>query len=159
MKNRRRLLLDPGHLLALGFGAGLVPVAPGTFGTLAAVPLYLLMVQYLTVPGYLLATAVLALVGIPLCGRTARALGGGDPGAVVWDEMVGLLVALAALPPQWPWILAGFALFRLFDILKPWPVSWADRRLEGGLGIMMDDLVAGLLALGLLQAARFWWGQ
>ncbi len=159
MRNWRRLLSDPGHLLALGFGTGLMPVAPGTFGTLAAVPLYLLMTQFLSLPVYLLVTALLALVGIRLCGRTARVLGEGDPGPVVWDEMVGLLVALAALPPQWPWILAGFVIFRLFDILKPWPVSWADRRLKGGLGIMMDDLVAGMLALGLLQAVRIWWFQ
>ncbi|RMG27485.1 MAG: phosphatidylglycerophosphatase A [Gammaproteobacteria bacterium] len=148
------LLRDPGHLLALGFGAGLMPRAPGTFGTLAALPLYWVLASTLALPAYLGVVAVLAGLGVFLCGRTARVLGAQDPGAVVWDEIVGLLLALAGVPPDWPWVLAGLVLFRGLDILKPWPVSWVERRFHGGLGIMADDLVAGALVLALTGLGR-----
>lgn len=147
-----RLLLDPGHLLSLGFGSGLAPVAPGTFGTLVAVPIYLLLAQ-LGTPGYLLCTAGGFAAGIWLCGRTSRALGEHDHGAIVWDEIVGYLVTLIAVPFAWQWILLGFVLFRLFDIVKPWPIGRVDSRMTGGLGIMFDDLLAGLYALACLQIA------
>jgi len=149
-----RLLRDPGHFLALGFGSGLAPVAPGTFGSLVGLALHIGLSRFLALPAYTLAVVVLAAAGVWLCGRAARALGGADPGAVVWDEIVGMLVALAGMPHHWSWWLAGFLLFRVFDIAKPWPVSWADRRLSGGLGIMMDDLLAGGMTLGLLALAR-----
>lgn len=145
-----RLLLHPCGFLSLGFGSGLVPVAPGTAGTLAAIPVYLLL-QDLSLAVYVTVVSVAFLAGIPLCAWTARRLGVHDHPAIVWDEIVGYLVTMVAAPAGWQWIVAGFVLFRLFDIAKPWPISWLDRRVTGGLGIMLDDLVAGVLAAILLQ--------
>jgi len=143
----------PHHWIAFGLGAGLAPRAPGTFGTLAAVPLYLVLDALLPIWAYLGVTAALFAVGVWACGRTAADLGGEDPSAVVWDEVVGFLVTMTAAPPGWPWILAGFVLFRVIDIAKPWPVGWLDRQIAGGLGIMLDDLAAGALAWVLLTLA------
>ncbi len=97
--------------------------------------------------------AAIFVLGIWACGRTARDLGGQDPGAIVWDEVVGYLAAMTAAPAGWPWVLAGFILFRLFDIWKPWLIRWLDRRITGGLGIMLDDLAAGALTWLTLQVA------
>ncbi|WP_051088758.1 phosphatidylglycerophosphatase A family protein [Lamprocystis purpurea] len=138
------------HWIAFGFGSGLAPWAPGTFGTLAALPLYLILAP-LPLGAYLAVLAVLILVGVWACDRTARDLGSADPGAIVWDEFAGLLVTLTAAPPGWVWVLAGFLLFRGFDILKPWPINWLERRVSGGLGIMVDDLAAGLAAWACLH--------
>ena len=140
----------PRHWIAFGFGSGLVPWAPGTVGTIAAIPLYLILAQ-MPLRGYLAALAVVILVGIWACDRTARDLGDKDPGAIVWDEFAGLLVTLAGAPSGWGWIVVGFALFRGFDILKPWPIGWLDRRVIGGLGIMLDDLAAGFAAWACLH--------
>jgi phosphatidylglycerophosphatase A len=145
-----RLLRHPVHFLSLGLGSGLAPVAPGTFGTVAALPLYLLL-RPLELGAYLAVVAALFLLGVALCGRTARALGVHDHPAIVWDEVVGYLVTMTAAPGGWFWPLVGFALFRLFDIVKPWPVRTADRRVGGGGGIMLDDLLAGLYAALVLQ--------
>ncbi len=145
-----RLLSDPGHLIALGFGAGCLPGAPGTYGTLLGVALYLAL-HGLPLAGYLVATAVVIVVGIAVCGRAARRLGVDDHPSVVWDEVAGYLVTMCGAPGGWGWVLAGFLLFRLLDIAKPWPIRWFDRRLSGGPGIMADDLVAGLLAAAMLQ--------
>jgi len=136
--------------LAQGLGSGRAPWAPGTFGTLPGVVLYWVLAD-LPVSRYLVLTAALFLLGIPLCGHAARALGRSDPPSVVWDEMVGYLVTMAAVPPSGLGVVAGFALFRLFDIWKPWPIGLIDRRVQGGLGIMLDDLVAGLFGLALLH--------
>ncbi|MFP4243754.1 MAG: phosphatidylglycerophosphatase A [Ectothiorhodospira sp.] len=144
------ILRDPVHLLAFGFGSGLSPRAPGTAGTLAAVPLFLLL-QGLPLWTYLLVTTLAAVAGVWLCGESARRLGVHDHPGIVWDEIVGLWITLIAVPAGWPWILAGFVLFRLFDILKPWPIGWLDRHMGGGIGIMLDDVLAGLYALGVLQ--------
>jgi phosphatidylglycerophosphatase A len=144
----------PHHWLAFGLGAGLLPKAPGTWGTLVAVPFYPLLAG-LSLPAYLLLLAGMFGLGVWACGRTGRELGVHDHGAIVWDEVVGFLVSVAGLPPTWPWLLAGFVLFRLFDILKPWPIGWLDRRVSGGLGVMLDDLVAGLMTLAVLQLGRF----
>ncbi|MCG3200504.1 MAG: Phosphatidylglycerophosphatase A [Gammaproteobacteria bacterium] len=146
----RGLLADPGHFIALGFGAGCAPRAPGTFGTLIGVVLYLPL-HGLSLTGYLAATAVVIVVGIAVCGRAARRLGLHDHPSIVWDEVAGYLVTMCGAPAGWGWVLAGFLLFRLLDIAKPWPIRWFDRRLSGGLGIMADDLVAGLLAMTVLQ--------
>ncbi|MGE0082644.1 MAG: phosphatidylglycerophosphatase A [Thiohalomonadaceae bacterium] len=149
------MLRDPGHLLAFGFGSGLVRRAPGTFGTLAAIPLYLLM-QALPLTAYLAVTALLFVLGVWVCGRAARALGVHDAPAIVWDEVVGYLLVMAAAPPGWESVLLGFVLFRLFDIAKPWPIRWVDRHVTGGLGIMLDDLIAAVPAWVLLQiSVRF----
>ena len=147
---RRLLLRDPGHLLAFGFGSGLARQAPGTFGTLAAVPLYLLM-RDLPLGMYLAVVAALFVLGIWLCGRTARALGVHDAPAIVWDEVVGYLLVMAAAPHAVWAVILGFVLFRLFDIAKPWPIRWVDRRVTGGFGIMLDDVLAALPAWLLLQ--------
>jgi len=146
-------LRNPVHLLASGFGSGLAPRAPGTFGTLAALPLWWGL-HYLSAPVYWLCIAAAFVLGIYLCGKTARDLRTHDHGSIVWDEFVGLWIALAQVPAQWLWVVAGFALFRLFDVWKPWPISWCDRRVHGGFGIMLDDVLAGLAALLLLQGAR-----
>lgn len=145
------MLRDPGHCLALGFGLGLAPVAPGTFGTLLGVPVYLLIAG-LPLWGYCGVVAALFVAGTLVAGRTGRALGVHDHGAIVIDEVVGFLVAMLAAPAGWPWIVAGFLLFRLFDIWKPWPVRLADRHVQGGLGVMLDDLLAGAYALVAIQA-------
>ena len=145
----------PTHFLAFGFGSGLMPIAPGTAGTLAAVPLYLLMTP-LSLPLYLVVVATAFLIGIWICGRVGEDLGVHDHGGIVWDEFVGFWITMAAAPSGWGWIVAGFLLFRLFDIWKPWPIRWADRQVTGGLGVMLDDLIAGIYALLVLQLAASW---
>lgn len=141
----RGMLADPGHLLALGFGSGLSPRAPGTAGTLVGVGLWALLPGG-SGPALWLAAIAAALVGPWLCGRTARALGVHDHPAIVWDEVAGYLLTMAIAPAGLGWALAGFLAFRLFDIWKPGPIGLIDRRLEGGWGIMADDLAAGLAA-------------
>ncbi len=140
----------PTGWLAFGFGSGLAPVAPGTMGTLAALPLYCLL-SVLPLWAYTLLVLAAFVVGVYVCGITSKRLGVPDYGGIVWDEFVGLWITLAAVPLHWKTLLAGFALFRLFDILKPWPIGWLDKKVHGGLGIMLDDALAGLYAWGLLQ--------
>ena len=144
------LLLDPLHLLSLGFGSGLMPLAPGSFGTLLAILPYLFIAR-LPLPIYLLAVLTCFGSGIFLCQYTSTVLGVHDHMSIVWDEFVGFWVTMIAAPPSWKWILPGFVLFRVFDLVKPWPVNIADTQLEGGLGIMLDDLLAGLYAMACLQ--------
>lgn len=142
----RELLKRPACFLGLGFGSGLAPKAPGTFGTLAAVPIYLLM-QDLSLAVYLAIVAVAFIAGIWICQKSADWLEQKDPSAVVWDEIVGYLITMIAAPSGWQWIVLGFVLFRFFDILKPWPINLADKAIHGGLGIMVDDVIAGVFAL------------
>ena len=139
------LLKHPVHFLALGFGSGLAPKAPGTFGTLMAIPLYLLL-QELSFNYYLLAVVVVSLAGVYICDRSAKMMGEHDHPAIVWDEFAGYFVTMIAVPFDWVWILLGFALFRLFDILKPQPIRWLDKSVAGGFGIMIDDIIAGVMA-------------
>ncbi len=141
----RRIMGNPVCLLAFGFGSGLAPKAPGTFGTLAAIPLYLLAAN-LPLPAYLVLTLLMFLAGVWLCGRCGQILGIGDHGGIVWDEFVGLFITLAGAPASAVAVVAGFVLFRVFDIFKPWPISYLDCNVHGGLGIMLDDAVAGLFA-------------
>ena len=143
--------------LATGFGAGLSPVAPGTAGSLVGVLFYLAMAG-LALPFYLGLVLVLGIIGIWVCGRAGRALAVSDHPSIVWDEIVGLLITMAATPPSWQGLVSGFALFRLFDILKPWPVGRIDRGVKGGLGVMLDDVMAGLYALACLQILRHTFG-
>jgi phosphatidylglycerophosphatase A len=145
-----RLLLNPAGFLALGFGSGFVPVGPGTAGTLVAVPLYLLL-QPLHPGFYIGLVGLLFLAGIPICSHVARRLDVHDHPGIVWDEIVGFLVAMAFAPAGWAWLVTGFILFRFFDIAKPWPIRWCDRQVSGGLGIMLDDLLAGVFAAVVLQ--------
>lgn len=144
------LLRRPACFLAYGFGSGLSPKAPGTAGTVAALPLYWL-IQDVNVWLYLLITLLAFVAGIWICQQAVNWLKQDDPSAVVWDEIVGYLVTMIAAPTGWQWMLLGFVLFRIFDIWKPWPVALADRKLHGGLGIMLDDVIAGILAAGVLQ--------
>lgn len=151
------ILGSPVHCLAFGFGAGLSPWAPGTVGTLVGVPFALLMLQLspAMIGAFL---ALMTAAGIYLCGESARRLGVHDHGGIVFDEIVGYLVACLPLlagwrpeaQPLWLGLLLAFVLFRCFDILKPWPIRWLDREVHGGLGIMADDLLAGLMAAALL---------
>jgi phosphatidylglycerophosphatase A len=150
----RTVLTSPVHFLAFGFGSGLSPKAPGTVGTLAAIPLYLLLMN-LPLTGYLLAVLLISVAGIWICGESSRRLGVHDHGGIVWDEFAGFLLTMTAAPQGWAWIVLGFALFRLFDIWKPWPVRVADRQLHGGLGIMLDDILAGIYAWLVLQAVAY----
>ncbi len=146
----KALVQNPNHFFAFGFGSGLAPKAPGTFGTLAAVPLYLLMQDW-SLPVYLGAMLLAFLVGVYICDRSANALGVHDHPGIVWDEFVGYWITMAAAPAGWQWVLSGFVLFRLFDILKPWPIGWVDKKVDGGLGIMLDDVLAAVFAWILLQ--------
>lgn len=140
------------HFLAFGLGSGAAKKAPGTFGTLAAVPLYLLLAQ-LPLPLYLLTVFLAFVLGVYLCGQASRDMGVHDHGGIVWDEFVGFWIAMIALPVHWAWVVAGFILFRFFDIIKPWPIGWLDKRVHGGVGIMIDDVIAGIFAWIILQAA------
>jgi phosphatidylglycerophosphatase A len=144
---KSHLLRNPIHLLAVGFGSGLAPKAPGTFGTLAAIPLVWLAQQSGNV-GYLVLTLLVVIAGIGICSYTAKAIGEHDSPAIVWDEIAGYMVAFIGLPWSWQNLVLAFVLFRLLDITKPGPIGWCDRKLQGGLGIMADDVVAGV-ATGL----------
>lgn len=153
----RKLLTHPAGWIATGFGSGLAPVAPGTFGSLAALIPWLAL-RELPLPYYVLALLVAFALGVWACQWTIRRLGVEDPGLVVWDEFVGLWIALIALPDRWYFVVAGFVLFRFFDIVKPWPVRWADRHVKGGFGTMLDDAFAGLYVLACVQALAWWVG-
>ncbi|MCG7960381.1 MAG: phosphatidylglycerophosphatase A, partial [Candidatus Thiodiazotropha taylori] len=129
--------------------------APGTLGTLVGIPIYLAM-QPLPLVYYLTITAVAFLIGIWLCEQTSRDLGVHDHGGIVWDEIVGYLVTMAFAPSGWFWLMIGFILFRFFDIVKPWPIRWVDQRVEGGFGIMVDDLIAGVFTAFCLVLLNQW---
>ncbi|WP_339725511.1 phosphatidylglycerophosphatase A [uncultured Paraglaciecola sp.] len=144
-------LLNPVHFLALGFGSGLAGKMPGTFGTLAALPLVVLLSHYASLPVYLIVTVMVSVVGIWICGKTAADMGVHDDSSIVWDEVAGMLITMIAVPLSWQTLLAGFVLFRFFDILKPWPISYLDKHVHGGFGIMIDDVLAGVFALGVLH--------
>lgn len=147
-----KITLDnPWHLLATGFGSGLSPIVPGTMGTLASIPLYLALVQ-LPLPAYLIAVLISCVVGIKICGKTSDDMGVHDHGSIVWDEFAGFWITMAVVPllgiaaNDWKWLIAGFVLFRAFDMIKPWPISYLDKHVHGGLGIMIDDILAGVMA-------------
>jgi len=143
-------LANPAGFLALGAGAGLAPRAPGTVGTLLGIPLVLVMPEHL---GYYLGVLlVLCVVGVWCCSVCARRLGVHDHPGIVWDEIVGYAITMIGAPDGILPLVLGFALFRLFDILKPWPIGLIDRRVDGGLGIMADDVVAGVMAAVCLQS-------
>lgn len=147
-----KLLLNPVHFLAFGFGSGLMPKAPGTFGTLAAIPLVMLLQYSFALPVYILITVIASVAGLWICGYTAKVLGVHDHPAIVWDEIAGYLIAMMALPATWYNLLGAFVLFRFFDIYKPGPIGWCDKNLTGGAGIMVDDLLAGVASAMVLHA-------
>jgi len=147
---------SPSGFLAFGFGSGLSPFAPGTMGTLVAVP-FIFALKALGNPGFWIALLLLFLLGVYLCGSVSRKLGVHDHGGIVWDEMVGYWLSAAFVPLQWPWLLAAFLLFRFFDILKPWPIRQLDKKVSGGFGIMIDDVVAALFTVLVLAALQSFW--
>ena len=150
---RPSLLRDPVHLLAFGFGAGLSPYAPGTIGTLIAVPIVILVAQFGWITHLAFALAA-CFGGVYLCGESARRLDVHDHPGIVWDEIAGYTVTMLAAPTEPLWLLVGFLLFRFFDIVKPSPIREADHSLRGGLGIMLDDIIAGVFAGAILLAIR-----
>ena len=139
------LFAHPANFLALGFGAGLAPFAPGTVGSLVALPMFLAMPK-VNIFFYIGIVVLLFLIGLWCCSVSADLLGVHDHPAIVWDEIVGMLIALFMVPPSLVYVLLAFLLFRFFDILKPWPIGWVDRRVDRGMGIMMDDVLAGVMA-------------
>ena len=147
----KALLTNPNHFFAFGFGSGLAPKAHGTAGTLVASPIFW-VIQDLSWPLYVSWLLVTFVLGVVWCGRSSRALGVHDHGGIVWDEMVGYRLTMFFAPAGWQWMLLGFILFRFFDILKPWPIGAVDRRVHGGFGIMIDDVLAGVYAWISLQA-------
>jgi phosphatidylglycerophosphatase A len=146
------LLHHPAQLLAFGFGSGLVPRAPGTAGTLVAIPLYLLFAHW-SLLHYTALVVLAAVLGVWICDVASRQLQVHDHPGIVWDEFVGYWITMWAVPLDWRWLIAGFLVFRLYDIVKPWPVSVLDRKVGGGFGIMIDDIMAGLLACLTLHIA------
>jgi len=151
----RQLLTNTNHLFAFGFGSGFAPKAPGTFGTLAAIPVYWLIAD-LSLPLYVLWLVVTFALGVYWCHKSSEALEVHDHPGIVWDEMVGYWLTMLLAPAGWLWMLIGFVLFRIFDIVKPWPIGWVDRRISGGFGIMFDDILAAIYAWIVLQALAWW---
>lgn len=149
-------LRNPIHLLAFGLGSGCAPKAPGTFGTLAAIPFWWLFLQDVPLIPYLCVLIAGFAFGVYLCEQTSKDLGVHDHGGIVWDEWIGLWITYLALPAGIEWIITGFALFRFFDILKPWPIKWLDEKVHGGFGIMIDDVLAGIFALGCVQGLAYY---
>lgn len=153
--DRGFLFAHPAHFIALGFGAGLVRKAPGTFGTLVAVPIHFLIAG-LPVVAYWGLLLLGGLVGIWACGRTGSALGVPDHSSMVWDEILAFLCVLHFAPQTWTGFALAFALFRLFDAWKPFPIGWLEARIEGGLGVMLDDVLAAGYAIVCLMAVETW---
>lgn len=151
-------LRNPVHFLALGFGSGLIKPAPGTWGTLSAVPLYMLIVHSPAgqLVWYSLITLIAFAIGVYLCGKAASDVGVHDHSAIVWDEIVGFFITMFAVVPSLENLLLGFVLFRLFDIIKPWPIRYLDKSVHGGFGIMIDDVLAGFGACVVLHMIQPW---
>jgi phosphatidylglycerophosphatase A len=147
------LLRHPAQFVAFGFGSGLSPRAPGTAGTLVAIPLYLLFAEW-SLLQYTVLILVSAVLGVWICGAASRQLQVHDHPGIVWDEFVGYWITMWAVPVDWVWIIAGFVVFRVYDIVKPWPVNVLDRKVGGGFGIMIDDVLAGVMACLTLHIAQ-----
>lgn len=152
-----KYLSHPWHFLSFGFGSGYSPWAPGTAGTAAAIPLFYFL-STLSLWNYLIVVFVMMIVGFYVCGYTTRAMGKHDHSAIVWDEFVGYLITMIAVPNSWQWILVGFFVFRFFDVIKPWPINVIDHRIGGGVGIMLDDVLAGIYGLAVMQGLLYYFG-
>ena len=154
--NWRWMLSHPAYTLAFGLGTGLSPKAPGTVGTLLGFPLYLLLAETLPATGVWVALAVAFAAGVKLCDMAGKALGVADHGGIVWDEIVAMALVLCVTPAGAVWWAAAFVAFRFFDILKPWPIRYFDRRWKDGFGVMFDDLLAAGYAIAVIQLAHIW---
>jgi phosphatidylglycerophosphatase A len=150
-------LKTPAGFLAFGFGSGLLRHAPGTMGTMVAIP-FALVLRSLPAPVYWSLLGLFFMAGVYLCGIVERKLGQHDPGGIVWDEMLAYWLCVAFIPVEWVWLLAAFALFRLFDIVKPWPIRKAERLFGGGFGIMLDDVIAAVYAMAALALVKIMTG-
>lgn len=148
--NLQLLFEHPAHFLGLGLGAGLSPKAPGTVGTLVGFPLFLLIQPYSLAMQWLMLGG-LFLLGIYLCEVTGKAIGVSDHGGIVWDEIVAMMLVLTIVPMTLGWWVLAFLLFRLFDIWKPFPIRQCDAQVKGGLGVMLDDLLAAVYAMLCLK--------
>lgn len=146
----------PWQFLASGFGSGLSPIAPGTMGTLMALPFWFFFANYLPLWAYILIIIASAIFGIMICQKASDELGVHDHGGIVWDEFVGLWITLLFAPVSWTSAILGFVIFRFFDVLKPWPIKVADQKVSGGFGIMIDDIIAGIFSLIVLQVILRW---
>lgn len=149
-KSLKQVWLKPKNFVAMGFGSGLSPIMPGTCGTLVGVIIYQIMVE-LNLWLYAFMLVLMFLFGIWLCNEAANEIGEHDHPSIVWDEIVGYLITMFAVPKGWLWVILGFIYFRVFDILKPWPIKMLDQKVKGGFGIMLDDLAAAIYAWILLQ--------
>jgi phosphatidylglycerophosphatase A len=134
-------------MLAFGLGSGLSPKAPGTVGTIAALPIYWWLLADLSTLWLSTVIVVMFVIGVLAAEKTSQDLGVHDHGGIVIDEWVGMWITMLMVPKDFVWLLIGFALFRFFDILKPWPIKWLDEHVHGGFGIMIDDVLAGLMAM------------
>lgn len=152
-----RVFQNPSYFFAFGFGSGLLPLIPGTWGTLAAIPIYLILV-HLSPVYYGLVVLLLFLFGVWICEMVTNDLGIDDYSGIVWDEIVGYLITMFAAPATPVWIITGFILFRVFDISKIPPINYIDRKVKGGLGVMSDDVLAGIFALIVMQALIWGFG-
>lgn len=141
---------DPAYFIAFGFGSGLMPIAPGTWGTLAAIPLYLLIAG-MSWGSYLTLTVIAFILGVFVCNKVSVELGLHDYSGIVWDEVVGYLLTMFWAPISVLWIVIGFFLFRIFDVWKPQPIRYVDEHVHGGLGIMLDDVIAAIPAWIVMQ--------
>jgi phosphatidylglycerophosphatase A len=150
------LLSHPAHFFALGFGSGLTPKAPGTFGTLVAFPLFWLIYNF-SFYTQLIIIFALFLFGIYVCDKTGKALGVSDHGAIVWDEIVAMMLVLTIANLHWIFCLLAFLLFRLFDIWKPFPINYFDAKLKNGFGVMFDDLLAAIYAMASLLLISYFY--
>ncbi len=146
------LLRNPAQLLAFGFGSGLAPKAPGTVGTLAANPLYFLISDW-SLLAYTAFVLVAGIAGVWICGLAGKQLQVHDHPGIVWDEFVGFWITMWAVPPDLIWIICGFIVFRILDIVKPWPIGMLDKQVHGGVGVMIDDVIAGVMACITLHVA------
>lgn len=149
-------LKTPAGFLAFGFGSGLSPFAPGTFGTLMAIPLYLALIQ-LSWPIYAVIVAAAFFIGVKLCDVTGDRLGVHDYGGIVWDEFVGFWITMFLIPFSWVNVIVGFFVFRFFDIIKPWPIMWLDKQVKGGFGVMIDDVLAGVYGFILMYLLNYYY--
>lgn len=150
---------SPSGIIAMGFGSGLSPFAPGTAGSLAALP-FAWYLKLLPLWAFGLVVVLATVLGFYVCGVVGKHLGVHDHGSIVWDEFCGMWLTLMVVPQDWLWFVVGFFVFRFFDIVKVWPANWFDRQCPNGFGVMMDDIMAGLWSAlvlwGLYQAWTTW---